>query len=395
MRKLFFFLFIPFLGSTQDVIDANRFLAIGMSKHVQSPQITLETIKFPVIEEYELRTRTQDLDFQSQQYTFRLKPSTPRKKKAQEAIFNHIRNSIDFDRQGDFCDLLFDTHIDWIHLYLIESEIRLLDQLGRILNDRGTLLEIREATLDFDFDESVKLEIARTKQRLDVERLKLEKEEILQEYGLLTSTFNFVDLISIAELESSLGELENVQLENDPELQFEKDLLTKELELEFSEQKQYIDFAQLRYEGPHSRDFGKRFSIGLGLRLPTSGNRKLRIQELKLDQRNLEREEFRNTIRQEDRRKRALISTRMDLTHFNILMDAFSRERAKLKIIADQVSSEEGFDPELLLEIEERHISNQMELLQKEEDIYLNYLRLIEIQNRFCQSEVINYLTNL
>jgi hypothetical protein len=54
--------------------------------------------------------------------------------------------------------------------------------------------------------------------------------------------------------------------------------------LEASEKKRVFDFLQLKYSGPNSDPFQERVSLGLGFQLSNSGSKKLKMQELKLEQ---------------------------------------------------------------------------------------------------------------
>jgi len=63
------------------------------------------------------------------------------------------------------------------------------------------------------------------------------------------------------------------------------------------------------------------------------------------------------------------------------------KENEKLQAVGEDIRKETGFNPELLLEIEQRKLQNQLEQIKLEEEILEDYLDLIEETNFLCSTD--------
>ena len=335
----------------------------------------------PWIENYELRTETRDFDLDKQEYTFRFSPSTRRKYKAQTALYRHQELAPDFDGQETICDALAQRYDDWLELYLIDRETDLLARLELVLNDRATVLSRLAGSLDFEWSELIALREDQTDlklRRVGLERLKSRLTEV---YGI-SASLRFDDMADLASLGRRLqGATFNF---TDPKTVYELEQIARELELERAEQRQYLDFAQIKYQGPHDDPARERFSVGVGLQLPLSGNQVIKVRELELEE---------AALRQETNRKKQAKSTDYearrlallaDFEHFAFTTETFAEEQEELSRIAGQLRKREGFNPLPLLKIKEREIRNQLRQLDLSARLYEDYLNQAERSGALC-----------
>ncbi|MEZ5044871.1 MAG: hypothetical protein R2828_33545 [Saprospiraceae bacterium] len=179
----------------------------------------------------------------------------------------------------------------------------------------------------------------------------------------------------------------------DLESMYKKQLLMKEIDLESAEKKKLIDFAQLKYNGPHSDALQERISVGLGFQLSTSGNTKLKMQELTIELDELNRKSERNIQDKHEKFKMIENKLQSDIQAFNYFQKIMEDERQQLQKLSSKVSQKEGISPFVLLDIEERHLFMKIKSLNKIEDLLRDYLKYLQESKILCQYDTVNYLS--
>lgn len=393
MRIVLILILFPLLSISQKTIDADQFFALGMSTFQQVEKTSRGDVRFPWIEQYEFRTETHDFDFDQQEYTFRISPSTSKIRKAQKELYQQMNEAPDFESEEVYCDFILSLQYDWLTLYMLNEHRNILDQLVIVLEDKQTIYERMAGSFDFDVQKLVKLKTAKSDLAIAINEIDLEKNFILGKYNMINQTLDFSNFATIETVANGInGLVINPDVLLDPEIAYDKQMLIKEYALESAEKKQLIDFAQLRYIGPHSDLFQERLSIGLGFQIPNSGNRKLKMQELQIRQDDLDREAERELYEQQARINKTERELRRDLLAFTHFQKTIDEERAQLKNLAKQISQKEGASPLFLLDIEERHLNTLTKSLKKKEDLFSNYLDLLGQSGKSCQQPIVNYL---
>ena len=339
---------------------------------------TKEEVNFPWIEQYEFRTETRDFDIGDQEYTIRVSPSTPKKRQAQKALYEHYANAPQFENQEFRCDVFLDIHTDWTSLYLIEENILLLEKLVVIYEDKELVFQKMIEATDIPVDKIIGHEADKTKLKYSLNELSLQRDQILSKYGYENVQLDFQDFIQIDEIALKLNE-SDLQLNhaNLNELAYERDEIQKEMDLEMARKKQYFDFAQLRYEGPHTDLLNERLSLSIGFQIPNSGSRKLRVQELQIRQESLELERRRTEEEIENRIEVAASMVAINISRFERYNELRVAEREQLNKWSQRLRKRGDISPISLLEIEERYVEtllNELDLLENVLDDYLVYL---------------------
>ena len=393
MRLALIIIFWPFFCFSQDTIDVEHFFSIGLSKHIQGKNIDAKTVNFPWIEEYEFRTETSDFEPEKQEYLFRISPSTPRKRKAQSDLLEHIVSAPDFNNNEQYCDRLYSIYSDWITLQNLQAESEAFEDLIIIIQDRQRIYDRLIDIYQFDFEKLIELQGEISDVQIALKNIELSRSQLFKKYNLPLS---FVDKRSLIEVDDITDFLISNNFTSevylDAKSNYELELIDKEIELEMAEQNQFFDFAQIRYDGPHDDLLSERLSVGIGLRLATSGNRKLKIQELQLDQHDIELQNERRMHRRLERTNAAKQKLLADIQAYDFFKKVVGAERNKLITLGAQISSKEGFEPLVLLDIEQRYVSTRLQKLNMEEDIYSDYIKLLRLHGNICQNQDINYL---
>lgn len=395
MRLSIFFLLLPFVCLSQQTITAEQFFFLGLSNFEPIEKTAGERVNFPWIDRYELRTETSDFDFDKQEYTFRVSPSTAKIRSAQKAYYEAMRNAPDFEGQEIYCDLVLSLHIDWLSVFILQENQSILDDLAVILNDKQTIYERMAGTYEFDPEKLVKLQTEKSDIQISLNQLELERDYLLNHYDLQDQELDFGDFITVEAMSTWLANnllSLNASGMTDQEIAYKKQLLLKEMELESSENKRLIDFVQLKYNGPHSDALQERVSIGLGFQLSKSGSQKLKMQELQIEQEELNRKSERNM--QENQEKLSTLENKLqsDIQAFFHFQKIMEEERAQLQKLSGQIAQKEGSSPLFLLDIEERHLAMKLKSLNQKEDLLRDYLRYLQQSDKMCQSEFVNYL---
>ncbi|OAV43308.1 hypothetical protein [Lewinella sp. 4G2] len=336
--------------------------------------------RMPWIERYEFRTETRDLDAASQEYTLRLLPSTPGKRKAQQSLSNTLENRPDFERQELTCEAIEDRYEDWLKLFVLTEEVRMLRELDLILRDRETVLGKMAGSLDVDYRELLRLRTDRTDLQLRAGEAQRQRDLLLATAGLAGDSLSFAGFVEPEALSiaGNGDELATNGAELNAETAYDLSLIEQELALERAGQRQYLDFAQFKYQGPRVNPFEERFSIGLGFQLPNRGNDKLKIRELELERADLLQEVDRD--QQEADRDEQVFNTRFSslLAAYGERKRAYREEATYLNDLGGRVTAAAAATPLFLLDIRERYLRNELRLLDARDkltDLYLGYLK--------------------
>jgi hypothetical protein len=376
-------LIFPIETAAQRVISSTEFFGIGRQaimtteggKQQQAPTM-------PWFEKYQFRTETRDFDLDRQEYTFRMSPSTGRKRRALTALYNHQETAPNFDALESQCDALAERYTSWLALYLMDQELIILTKLRTILNDRQTVLSRQASSLDFDWSKLIRLRQDITDLDLRFSRLNTEQARINNSLGLSDASFTFAGFVTLPEIgEGFPGAF---KLAADPKLDYELETVARELELEKAERKQYFDFAQLKYRGPHTDLPRERLSIGLGFQLPNSGDKMVKIRELELEEQSLRREQAATVTADRVEYEEEVAAWKIDFGHFDFMTSAYQKEKEELIRIGAQLKKKQGFNPLPLLEIEERALRNDLRMLDLSASLYQSYLKIRERGGELC-----------
>lgn len=382
----------------QSPIDASQFFARALAgSDTTGVADEVNRIRFPWIEAYDLRMRTNDFDANKNEYTVRFTPNSIQKRKAQQALSDHLNKEPDFGQQEAFCDQLSDVYEDWLSLYVIHEKTQLLRALDTVIKDRRRVFEKMAGAYDFDFKELLQLQTAENDLQITLHELSLEEDRLRAAYSIASNDpFDFGRFVDMQALQTRLGIRPADSLSSKAaKIQYEQELLSKELALEIAESKQIFDFAQIRYEGPRTDLFQERLSLGIGLRIPHSGNSLIKIQELELKRKALAREQARDAIQRKQDLNNLQQKLIRDISAFSFYQQTIAAERTQLQNLGNQIARKEGFDPILLLDIEERHIETRLKAFRKFEEILVDYLRYLEESGRLCRETGMNFLGGL
>jgi hypothetical protein len=388
MRWVIIILLLPSLVYSQNEVNGNAFLKRGLDVFtIQSSVQNYRSVKVPLVNEMDFRTESRDFDVERQEYTFRLKPSSPKKIKAQKDLSEHILNAEDFDEAGWKCDMTKRIHDAWLNLYIKNEEILFHKQLMTILQDKLIVMERKKAALQFDVADWLNLKEQISETSFFIEKTASDIQAISKSFDYAPGEkYDFSEVTNIIEIESIILN-DEIQFSESAEDSYEKNLIQKEIQLEEAEKKQVVDFAQIRYRGPHDNLIRERLSIGLAFTLNTSGDNNRKISEL-----GLELEQLENRSKRENKEKaiemNALKNTILgDISSYRSFVEIHRKERQELETLASQLQAKTDFDPLDILKIKERLLLIGIDELEMKEDLYSNFIEFNQDSGRMCSSD--------
>lgn len=395
MRLSIFFLFSPLICFTQQAISAEQFFTRGLSNFKQIEKQAGAEVNFPWVDKYEFRTETRDFDLKKQEYTVRLSPSSGKIRNAQKAYYEEMRNAPDIDGQEIYCDYISALNLDWLSLFILNENKKTLTKLLIVLNDKQATYEKMMGTYEFDPEKLIKLKIEKSDIEIDLNKLNLEWDYFFNKHNLPDQEIdfgNFITIENISErLENNTLALSEVKI-IDEEIAHKKQLLLKEIDLELSEEKRLIDFVQLKYNGPHSDPLQERVSVGLGFQLSNSSSKKLKIQELQIEQEELNVKAVRNIQEKQEKLMTLEHKLQSDIQAFFYFQKIIQEERTQLQDLSGKIAQKQGTSPLLMLDIEERYLTMQIKALNDQEDLIKDYLKYLQQSGKMCEADFVNCL---
>jgi len=397
--RISFSLGLLFLGfslsvSAQDTLRADDFFQKVLRNALSDNYTIANEVKFPLIEKYEIRTETDEMEFARQEYGFRISPSTRQKRNAQTDIYNHLVNKPDFEGEEIECTSKIEANIDWLYLFYYHRKLALMKDLEAIYRDRQVILEQELGSLQYQHKNIIEHEIDRNDLALEKFDAQNELDYLYRKYDLMQPVISFEGFIPVVQLPDGLNIGSRANTISEAKNTYDLTQIEKEIGLEKAEKRQVLDFVQFNYRGPHADTFKERFSIGAAFNLNNSGSRKLKIEELKLQKQRLEVE------MQQDQSVLAeeLADTELDIqkgiAYYNYFTEVTRKEQEYLKALVDQLLSHSNFDPLHVLDIKERQLQNELEKLKLERELYEQYLEVLYQSERVCTEPALNFLQN-
>ena len=339
----------------------------------------------PWIERYEARTETRDFDAGSQEFTLRLLPSTPGKRRAQQTYYAALAAKPDRRSEELACAVTTARYDDWLRLYAAQEELTLVRRLLANNADRQRLLAREIAAQEVDLNRVFTLRTRETDLQLRVEQLGALTTKVLRSYGLEGDSLDFTDLILPTSLLNNRPQATAfAATERTLDAEYELSLLEKELALEESERRQYIDFVQFQYRGPQAQLFREKFSVGLGFQLQDRGADKIKQRELELDQYELNERLRLERVKQEREVKTFSQYTQAWEAAHATRVRLYLEEEQTLTNLSASASSRVPANLNLLLDIAERRVRNEVNLLRERIDLVEEYLDFLVDTEQLC-----------
>ena len=393
MLLLLFCWQISLEGQAQDVIRSDHFfediLKSSQSLHHDYDQ---QKVNLPWIETYEFRTESDEFDFDRQEYLVRLTPTSPRVRKAQAALFDHYRKKLSLVESYYVNDKIEEAYYRWTDLYINEQRLAIYQALRDISQDKQAVYQQQVRIQGFDYTRLVDAQKEINDLNLQIRELALKASMLKAQANLGTEVLSFEDMIGVDQITQALSNVYPAD-SSDAKYDYRQALLDKEIALERAEKRKIFDFVQVRYAGPHDDLLGERIAVGAAIKIPTSGNRNLKIEEIRIEQQELALEH--RIARQEiaEEMNERLLQIRSKIAVYRTFEEVRASEIESYQAISTFVAQEQGEDPILLLEINENIEKVELDKVKHLEEIYEEYLEYLSLSGKMFTRPFKNYLT--
>ncbi|MEM6395097.1 MAG: hypothetical protein AAF741_02030 [Bacteroidota bacterium] len=374
---------------SQGRIDADAFLQMQTAAYRAPQKADIPDYRPPWVDKLEFRTETRDFMFDQQEYLLRLSPVSRRTRAAQSELHRHWLSRPDDRVEAVRQELSYQWHADWLILYLLEQEQVLLAEEADLLADRQILQDNQLSSLLVEASQLIKHEENISKHRWATQQNAIQLAQLNDTYRLENRPLSFEGMPTADQIgEWLLNSPVAIDLA-DP-FAYEKTLLEKEIALEQAEDQRWLDFVQIRYQGPHEDLLTERIALSMGVNIPTPGQDKIKIEELKIEQ----AEYAQRTALAEEARQRRSLTNRRQLTQalsaLQELQSIIGEESNRLDRLFDALSNDASQDPGILLDIRQRQLEQRQQLLEQTGAVMEAYLEYRWERGDFFAADAIN-----
>jgi hypothetical protein len=369
------------------MLDGNAFMNIQLILPYGSENLAArdDDPSFPFIEKIDLRTETHEFIEDKQEYLLRISPTTGAVRKAQKNLYRALDQQLDLQTSDYVCELSYDIQKDWAELW----------QLYRIINiykKQDSLFKVIELLysdnmVEFDFREVLKLKNEQQDLKQKIKEIEKTTGVIIDFYDIGNYTLDFKDKVPIEQLMLLIdSRIDMPVLQSTEEIEYELKINKLEQDLEKAENRKYLDFIQMRYNGPHSDPYAEKLSFGVGITIPNSGNYRLNIKELEIEEIQLKKEKQIEQTEHNREVKRLLYRIRGDFQLYRESLQSFAQEQADLLSSRAELTRMEPFDIESFKFIEEQLIKLELDELKATYELNLKIIKYFKDTEYICQN---------
>ncbi|MEL7422055.1 MAG: hypothetical protein AAFN81_03640 [Bacteroidota bacterium] len=359
-------------------------------------------LNIPRLEELEFRTETHEFNPQLQEYALRLQLNSSRQIKVQERI-NQQEYSLLLIRQEAYLEellfqryqFLIDIRYQQQHLALLESRIPVMEDWERVIQARI------QADGERHYSDWLELEDDRLELQQQAQLLQQQLQAGRQQYTFWTEQTTNRLAVGIwprpSQLEKNWLVWQNDTLVvplNVQEQQLTSSLVELELAAEQAEERNRLNFLQLRYQGEdEDRVLREQVTLGAGITLPFRSANSVKAQYLKLEQIEEENQELERQRRWLQKLQDAEANMAIQVIAYQQLETALNDYESRFGTAALQ--SRGITRPETYLQATMGVLERQALLLEQEKQLYEAYLDVLLLSGRLIAKPYRNWLSDI
>lgn len=328
-------------------------------------------------ERVELRTETDEFDFERQRYALRLTPLLPHVRRAerdlqeaQRAQLNALGGEARADAYADALSLLFELATD-------AREASLLDTLRSVQVQLVAVARRRLAEPGYDVENALDAEV-------DLADLELRLGELRSLALDVTPPIPLARVVDFAQVRERLLQLAARGPGADPgdDLAAELAVLDAEAALERAENRRWFDFLQFEYidgrgDPLDGNVFTERARVGGGIQLPRRSRHIRDLDELTLERLEAQREAALDARERRREFDDAVGELQRAIAQHDALASRLAERARQRERLLDAYLKSTQTRPETVLRLRRRGLRDRLDLLQIEEDIREGYAELL------------------
>ncbi len=342
------------------------------------------------IDGMDIRTETDEFDFNRQRYLIRVSPNTPKIRAAQSNLHQLYLEKAGLQNtllRKDFIEIAYE---EVLFFYETFRKISIKEDLLLVLKDQekvwGKLSQISQ-DLPKDW-----LEIQEEIAQLEIDIYK--EVNILKLWDTKTLRLNWEDLIPADSILSLLENNPNNRFQlQAKEYDIENLIIEREEALEQAEQKKLLDFIQVEYRGPHEDLLRERISLTAAFRLPFSSGRKLKLAEVAIEKEALQQELIAEKKLNQYKEKESRKKLELLVQELIFSKKLYAEQSKKMLAIAQQSRALRGDNPLFTLYQKEAQIERKLAVLKLEMSIYSEYLDYLILTEELFSTSNYNLLS--
>ncbi len=347
----------------------------------------------PFIQQIELRTETHDFQLLEQEYSLRFTPNSPKQRRAQDSYHQAFINSVEIDKQEFLLDELEEKYKTLVDYQFIAGLIKDKEDLKKLYTQKQKVLRALVSSGDFDITDFVDTEE-------DIFELESELLELSQKQNTINEVLNLAigtddlqtDFIDVNLILIKVQDSESQVLLANKSLQLRQDLIQKEYDKELAEINNPLDFVQAKYGGGNTSLLREQFSIGVGIRLPFKGDKKLDLLELEYEK--LERNSnFKTDLAEKGKRIQAQVWRIGDLAEqYNLLIEQTKDNQVQYALA--QLKKMPDASPLQIIRMEEILIKKRSQIYRLEYRIFQEYVEWLHLTETTISMPLRNHLSS-
>lgn len=358
-------------------------------------------LRIPVLEELEFRTETHEFDPALQEYAVRLQFNSRRQIRVQEKVNAQEYTIRQLQREDYLEELLFNRYQLLIEMYFQQKRMALLLAEDPILNDLERIIKTRLLQEgERHYDDYLELEddqmLQDQRQELLTRQIIAARQQCNRWLGAPVDSLQSTNWPTPDQLAAYWQAWQNDTLVvplSVQEQQLTSNLIGLELEAEQAEERNRLNFLQIRYRGENQdRILNEQITIGAGVTLPFRSANSVKEQYLKLEQ----LEEQNQGL---ERHREWLEELRNAEAQMAIELDQYDRMRIALSDYEERFSttalSQLGISrAETYLQAARGQLKREERLLDQEQRLYESYLDVLLLSGRLISRPYRNWLSD-
>ena len=352
--------------------------AVSADEKIQFLQDTDHTL--PFVQELELRTETHDFQIKEQGYSLRFTPNSPKQRRAQDNYHQAFIRNEEVDKQEFLLDELEDKYVTLVDYQFIPGLTKDKEALKKLYAQKQMILRALVSSSDFDINSFVGTEEDIFELESDLLELTQKQNTINEVLNLAVGTedlqTNFIDLNEIL---LTIQKNEAPSFLANEVLLLSQDLIQKEYDKELAEINNPLDFVQAKFGGNNADVFREQISVGVGLRFPFKGDKKLDLLELEYEKLEKNSDFQTDMVEKNERITTQVKRIENFIEQYNLLQK--QTEDNQVSYALAQLKKMPDASPLQIIRMEEILLKKQSQIYRLEYRIfqeYVNWLHLTE-----------------
>ncbi len=386
------------LSTSSILATAKTHTSIALQERKMSV-LNAQSYKLPFLEKVDFQTETDRFDWQRQEFRVRTSFNGWEEMRSlkQQKEANVVKEQA--ERTVLFKDILYDRYALLVEYRFEETALKMYRQMFDVFADkRDVLQKMAKLTTDFNIEDLIKAEDA----AFDFQQKILQSEGTIRNINqFLKRTFNTTDSVQLdtadwiplSKIRLLVSELPSTADKN-PVLTYQQaaiGVVQSEYNVEKSQSKKIIDYAQIRNSARNKDVLVREWSVGVGIAIPYRGSSKIELNNIAFK-------------RLEEENKLKNLQTNFDLQIFNLQqdLDLIFKEydfiekqvnESQTLYALDHYANIQGSPPIVLLRMKELVLKRQSQLVSLEHAAYQKYIKWLDLTGQLSETPLKNYLS--